>query len=39
MNLTLGDTQMIVEAGRKAGLLRNQLAYVLATAYHETVIS
>lgn len=36
MNLTLGDTQMIIEAGRKTGLLRNQLAYVLATAYHET---
>ena len=36
MNLNLGDTQMIIEAGRKAGLLRNQLAYVLATAYHET---
>lgn len=36
MNLNLGDTQAIIEAGRKAGLLRNQLAYVLATAYHET---
>lgn len=39
MNLNLGDTQMIIEAGRKAGLLRNQLAYVLATAYHETAHS
>lgn len=36
MNLNLGDTHLIIEAGRKAGLLRNQLAYVLATAYHET---
>lgn len=36
MNLDLGDTRLLIEAGRERGLLRNQLAYVLATAYHET---
>lgn len=36
MNLTLGFTPLLVEACRKHGLLRNQAAYVLATAYHET---
>lgn len=36
MNLTLGDTQLIIKEASKRGLLRNQLAYVLATAYHET---
>lgn len=36
MNLTLGCTQLLVEACRKHGLLRNQAAYVLATAWHET---
>lgn len=36
VNLTLGDTKLIIEEGRKHGLLRNQLAYTLATAYHET---
>lgn len=36
MNLTLGDTKLIIEEAKKNGLLRNQLAYVLATAYHET---
>jgi hypothetical protein len=36
MNLNLGDTRLLIEAGRERGLLRNQLAYVLATAYHET---
>lgn len=36
MNLNLGDTSLIIEEARKAGLLRNELAYVLATAYHET---
>lgn len=35
-NLNLGDTRIIIEEGSKRGLLRNQLAYVLATAYHET---
>jgi hypothetical protein len=36
MNMHLGDTRLLIEAGRKHGLLRNQMAYVLATAYHET---
>lgn len=36
MNLTVGDTRLIIAACKKEGLLRNQAAYVLATAYHET---
>jgi hypothetical protein len=36
MNLNLGDTKLIIEEAKKVGLLRNELAYVLATAYHET---
>lgn len=36
MNLDLGYTRLIIEEARKQGLLRNQLAYVLATAYWET---
>ncbi len=36
MNLNLGDTQLIIKEAKSKGLLRNQLAYVLATAYHET---
>jgi len=36
MNMHLGDTRLLIEAGRKRELLRNQMAYVLATAYHET---
>lgn len=36
MNLNLGDTQLIIKEALKRGLLRNQLAYVLATTYHET---
>lgn len=36
MNLELGDTQLIIHAAKRHGLLRNQLAYVLATTYHET---
>jgi len=36
MNMDLGDTRLIIETCRKYGLLRNQAAYVLATAYHET---
>lgn len=36
MNLVLGDTRLILDACRKHGLLRNQAAYVLATAYWET---
>lgn len=36
MNLNLGDTQLLITEAKKQGLLRNQLAYVLATVYHET---
>ena len=36
MNLNLGLTQMIIKEAQSKGLLRNQLAYVLATAYHES---
>jgi putative chitinase len=36
MNLSLGDTKLIIEYAKEQGLLRNQLAYVLATAYHES---
>lgn len=36
MNLNLGDTRAIIAECQKQGLLRNQAAYVLATAYHET---
>lgn len=39
INLNIGDTQAIIEAGRTAGLLRNEMAYVLATAYHETAFT
>lgn len=36
MNLNLGDTRLIIEECKKYGCLRNQAAYLLATAYHET---
>lgn len=36
MNLFLGDTQLLIKEGKKSNLLRNEMAYVLATAYHET---
>lgn len=36
MNLNLGDTQLIIQECKAHGLLRNQTAYVLATAYWET---
>lgn len=39
MNLSLGDTQYIIDEARKKGVLRNQLAYILATAYHESAHS
>lgn len=35
-DLDLGDTRLIIEECRKNNLLRNQAAYVLATAYWET---
>lgn len=36
MNLDIGDTQLIIRTAKEHELLRNQLAYVLATTYHET---
>lgn len=36
MNLDLGDTRQIIKACKEYGCLRNQAAYLLATAYHET---
>jgi hypothetical protein len=36
MNLNLGHTQDLIAVGKKRGLLRNEMAYVLATAYWET---
>lgn len=36
LNLTLGDTGLLIEEAKTRGVLRNQLAYILATAYHET---
>jgi hypothetical protein len=36
MDLTHGDTELLIATCRKHGLLRNQCAYVLATAYHES---
>ena len=36
MNLSLGDTRLIIDACKAKGVLRNQCAYVLATVFHET---
>ena len=36
MNMDRGDTRLLIEVCRKHDLLHNQIAYVLATAYHET---
>lgn len=36
MNLDLGDTRLILTHCQRHGLLRNQAAYVLATAFWET---
>jgi len=36
MNLDQGFTRLIIDTCKKHGLLRNQAAYVLATAWHET---
>ena len=36
INLTLGDTQLIISKAKEKGILRNQLAYLLATALWET---
>lgn len=35
-SLNIGDTRLIIDTCKSAGLLRNQCAYVLATAYWET---
>lgn len=35
-SLARGDTRLIINECKKRGLLRNQCAYVLATAFHET---
>ena len=36
IDMDLGDTRLILSACMQQGLLRNQAAYVLATAYWET---
>lgn len=36
MKLDIGDTRLIIAECQSRALLRNQTAYVLATAYHET---
>jgi hypothetical protein len=36
LNTYLGDIRLLIDVGRERGLLRNLMAYVLATAYHET---
>lgn len=36
MNMSLGFTQLIINEAKTRNVLRNQLAYILATAYHET---
>lgn len=36
INLTLGDTQLIISKAKEYNILRNQLAYLLATALWET---
>ena len=36
LNLSKGDTRLIIAECRRQGLLRNQVAYVLATTYWET---
>lgn len=36
MNLDIGDTRLIIDECKRAGCLRNQTAYILATAYWET---
>lgn len=36
IKMSLGFTQKIIDYAKARGVLRNQLAYILATAYHET---
>lgn len=39
LNLSIGDTQLLINEANRQGILRNQLAYVLATVYHETAFT
>lgn len=39
MNLDVGYTRMIIDYAKSNGVLRNQLAYILATAWHETAFT
>lgn len=36
MDLSIGDTRLIIDVCKAHGLLRNQAAYVLATCWHES---
>lgn len=36
INMKIGHTQLLIDTCEKYNLLRNECAYVLATAYHET---
>ena len=36
MDLKLGDTQLLIAESKARGLLRNQLTYLLATAFWQT---
>lgn len=36
MDLSIGDSRLIIDACKTRGLLRNQTAYVLATSFHES---
>lgn len=36
MDLTLGDTRLLIDECKRHGLLRNQAAYVLGTVWHES---
>lgn len=36
MDLSIGDTRLIIDACKARGVLRNQAAYVLATCWHES---
>lgn len=36
MDLSIASTRLLIEECKRHGLLRNQCAYVLATAWHET---
>lgn len=39
INLNIGYTQKLIEHAKEQGVLRNQLAYILATTYHETAFT